>query len=146
MRDIKLRAWLKSEKQMWHNPYFPKGINADYLCVDGDWGHSRDNVILMQYTGLKDKNNKEIYEGDILAVKDYSTNVITDDGQGPQEQFNHITQVYYSKGQWLVNIKESGDIVYSGTINLHHLLFDLVGKDNIEVIGNKYENLELLST
>ncbi len=62
MREIKFRAWHKKYKLMIYIPTmneFSDGIIYP-SCYD-----IRD-CILMQYTGLKDKNGKEIYEGDIL--------------------------------------------------------------------------------
>ena len=64
MRDIKFRAWVDKSRMI-----FSKDTYGDYLdffticrqCNDG-FG----NCYLMQFTGLLDKNGKEIYEGDIL--------------------------------------------------------------------------------
>jgi uncharacterized phage protein (TIGR01671 family) len=65
MREIKFRAWGKS------------GVNKGRMMPFEQITHWRDwwcnkDVELMQYTGLKDKNGKEIYEGDIL--KDIDNN------------------------------------------------------------------------
>lgn len=78
-----------------------------------------EDLILMQYTGLKDKNGIEIYEGDILNYGTYGN-----------------YKVVYNKSSFKIQK------VYFLNGNLH-LLEDCY-LDEIEVIGNIYENSELL--
>ena len=85
------------------------------------------NYVLMQSTGLTDKNGKEIFEGDILKV--------TDDEQSWLEvvSFNENKAMFVSK-----EIKRKIDIPESP-------LYDLFNTDifEVEIIGNIYENSEL---
>jgi uncharacterized phage protein (TIGR01671 family) len=130
MRDIKFRAWDSENQKMvdvyaidWaSDTYRPTSINypqGKLYDAPEDFGGA---IKLMQYTGLKDKNGVEIYEGDI--VRSWSEN----DGE------NILTAEWYA---------------YPRTFASGFALFDSNKDDDTyideaEIIGNIYENPELV--
>ena len=114
MREIKFRAWHKNTKVML-DP-----VDLHTMCVlNGGLGFS-DDIVLMQYTGLKDKNGIEIYEGDIISFGG-AINYIVIWGDEPFLAF------YYKPiagGEMFVLKKRECE--------------------KLEVIGNIFENPELL--
>ena len=78
MRDIKFKAWLKDDKRIVEveEIHFRHQLieyydgNYDDCWLEKDF----DKIELMQYTGLKDKNGKEIYEGDIVKYQKFGLN------------------------------------------------------------------------
>jgi uncharacterized phage protein (TIGR01671 family) len=119
VKVIKFRAWEKNLKEIIpvHN------INFDSRMINTDiaW-RLFDEVELMQYTGLKDKNGKEIYEGDVLKGHYWN--------YGKERRF--IGKVVYGMhGFKLVGVKQ-----YLGMAQDFNSLY--------EIIGNSYENPELI--
>lgn len=77
-RELKFRAW--DEKGKW---FLPLEEDADYIFVYGksgielwDNGRPKSGVVLLQYTGLKDRNGTEIYEGDLIKHGAFTYEVV----------------------------------------------------------------------
>ena len=122
----KFRAWWIQDEVMTHI-YTLEFLQGGIRVSDGCW-HEKflgDEVILMQSTGLKDKNGVEIFEGDIVNY---------DDGE-----FSYIGSVKKDYYQFYINGIEPVDsydfIDVSNT-------FD--GTTSLTILGNIYENPELL--
>ncbi len=126
MRPIKFRAWDKKGKIM-HDLY-KDWYGLSYGMVIDD--HECDFWILMQYTGLKDKNGKEIYEGDIVGFPNPDSKKIVRFGIIDIEDNEGYSSNQLS-GFYLEEI---------GNKDLSHMDKYLLDK----VIGNIYENPELL--
>ena len=151
MREIKFRAWWHADK-----PIYVRGkqTNPDRMLFVGDdsgtdhpldccnYARQGQDVILMQYTGLKDKNGKEIYEGDILLIQDTWKERILDDGSGPTEPCNHLAAVDFFNGMFGVFIRETAEIYNTDFWSFERLLNEDDG--DLEIIGNIYDNPELL--
>ena len=121
MRDIKFRAWEKKLKEI--IPVKNIDFEAKMINKDSIW-RKFDEIQLMQYTGLKDKNDKEIYEGDIVEIT------------WAYDKSIHKFKVYYDSENAYYSLKEIGrddlDVLCG------------YSKEQIEIIGNIYENPNLL--
>jgi uncharacterized phage protein (TIGR01671 family) len=150
MREIKFRVFDTQTKQFIPNDdeEWPVEIYRDGIVqalIDNEWV-SPPRLVLMQFTGLKDKNGKEINEGDILLIPDDYTEVITDDGQGPTEPCNHLSVVVFKEGAFGVEIIDPANIYRRGFHSMDFIHRDIgdSSEELFEVIGNIYENPELL--
>ena len=130
MRKIKFRAWdKKRELWLWANGALGKHFTSGNQY--GGWElNINPNVILMQFTGLKDKNGKEIYEGDILRLPINKKRFMIDPKIYGQ---NYIIQWQELRGCFQLK-HATRDLDYHG--------FDK--EEAMEVIGNIYENPDLL--
>jgi len=126
MREIKFRAWDKKNKRMCRVGRIEWSID-DYFVVWIEWDEKDEHreelrnlsqVDIMQYTGLKDKYGKEIYEGDIVKWN-------------------------YWKNHWKNEVVKYIEVNGSDDMGTDMIGFnaELAGG---EVIGNIYENKELL--
>lgn len=127
MRDIKFRAWSKSDNKYYYRVLVGNTDNTDdqYVCssvYDGDkWVHFDEYCgVIEQYTGLKDKNGTEIYEGDVVKVE----------GDGEIYRVKWIRSGFGLEPRY-----NSPRYPVLGNVELRR---------KIEVIGNIHENPELL--
>ena len=117
VREIKFRAWVDGKMIEWCPWFFSDSSevtrHSDYFPEDDD------EVILMQYTGLKDKNGREIFEGDVLAYSHGTFGFV----EYRDDSFV-ITWIHnpFGLNEWL---------------RVHY-------EHGITVIGNIYENPDLL--
>lgn len=119
MRELKFRAWDKKRKRMFAvTTLNASGAVSVFIDDDGLYLLPAEQIELMQYTGLKDKDDKEIFEGDIV---DYN-----DDGEC-------IGVVEYDAPEFYLD---------ADATNWARMF--LKGTPHQRVIGNIYENSELL--
>src|SRR5258708_6198751 len=130
MREIKFRVWngLKMEHNImvgFLGTFYVKGIDEkDSASMSPMNTKYPETTPLMQFIGLKDKNGKEIYEGDILE-------------QAKQINGNFIDIIFT---KYVVEYKNEG-FTY---VPIPKSLFTILPLDDLEIIGNIYQNPELI--
>jgi uncharacterized phage protein (TIGR01671 family) len=155
-REINFRAWDEESKYLLPaNQILEIHFEKNEVKWIGGWLVGRDedsdpqqelcqfnNPILMQFTGLKDKNGKEIYEGDIVRSHWNDTNGEISFGE---YEWSEDNDVFY-RGCGFHWRNEHFDHVGTKTIKCLPFGRDVEGTTNkFEVIGNVYENPELLA-
>lgn len=131
MREIKFRAWHKKEKRMSHVNVFSQA--EGWVHTPGEHGcyevWNAGKYEIMQYTGLKDKNGKEIWNGDIVSLGSFDT-------LRAHIEYQHCSFV-------LVHKKDSERKQYCDN-GVSEPIFKNC-EVSLEVIGNIYENPDLLA-
>lgn len=153
MREIKFRAWLKELEEMIpaeqvigivlepidENLTLDRILKYSHLPLKGGFtidGENSENYILMQFTGLCDKNGKEIYEGDVFRYEKHPA---------------YLLDTFVSCFIWgnefgcfgyNVQVEIIGEMF--SPLSIHdELKHDFLS--HIEIIGNIYSNPELIS-
>lgn len=153
-REIKFRAWHKVQKRMFDVYGFDKmNVYEDSIENQARLVHSIENCVLLEFTGLKDKNGKEVYEADIVKFVYYPLGNNRD-----AYEYSHIKIVVFRSGQFgfitklQLNTQLQPDKCYSHQRNTREIYktgdyferdIDLEA-DRVEVIGSIYENPELM--
>lgn len=141
MRVIKFRAWDTDKKEM----IYQSPVSSKLLMMTWDGGLVYENgvlqtqLVLMQFTGILDKNGKEIYEGDILC-HEHTTFPFRE-----EVIIKEIGEVSFSTQLVVDNEGYRDNFVCGFLIDGEHP--DWLGeeeKDKTEIIGNIYENPDLL--
>jgi uncharacterized phage protein (TIGR01671 family) len=156
MREIKFRAWDKELKEFsnWTNrdPMFDvssgdfffwertKNEDGTYggdIIMRSDWGK---RFVLQQYTGLKDKNGIEIYDGDIINYTYY---------KGKKSDNHNVYWGKYSDNEyvdslecWMIDNSPLSSVINDAGFGCSH--FMCIDKNSVQVIGNIYENSEMV--
>lgn len=136
MRRMRFKAWHTEEKMMYYDPLI-NGLTGE-VCIY-DQGkitgvYDIDTVIPLQWTGLEDKNGREIYEGDIVKERDL---LAVCSWISEVAAFSFVPAEIFPQSDWITLFEEhSTDAFFRND----------TPSSFVEVIGNIYENPELLES
>ena len=156
MREIKFRGKDYSGQWVYGDLIHKRHDKESVLIQDyKGLGSDVDTTTIGQYTGLKDKNGREIYEGDILLIEEYENDVFDyefnyeeikelslEDVRG-EFQRSYKALIYYDEGCFVVspinsNCCEMYISVMFGNMKYSQPIFEF------EIIGNIHDNPELI--
>ena len=134
MREIKFRIFDNSEKKfLIKNEKVSRGIFKDKVSEIVDFENNSvqinnpedERYIFLQYTGMKDINDKEIYEGDIVKVPHFL--------HDERIKINGVVKYVNNRAEFVIDLEDIEETFYCCNQS-----------ERIEVVGNIYENPELL--
>jgi len=119
-REIRFRRWAKHCSEM----VYSCGVYLEnfFRVIDDDIADGTDKYIIMQYTGLNDKNGNGIYEDDVVCC----------------DWLKRHYPVFWDKNNCSFKLKTRNEV--------NNASLTIWNKDEIEVIGNIHENPELLKS
>ncbi|MGC2982438.1 YopX family protein [Enterococcus faecalis] len=131
----KFRAWDKNTNDMVDVKTIDLEKDGSIGCIVDYNGINLDvsECVLMQYTGLKDKNGVEIFEGDVVKVTD---------GESEEDSYISIVKNYSNEGYPAFDIEYPPTYHYDSNV-LSAIMCNVF--ETIEVIGNIYEDGDLLN-
>lgn len=126
MALLRFRAWLKKDKEMIdvEEIHFNNG-NLDFIGDAITWMCKNNDFVLMQSTGLMEKNGKEIFEGDILSIETDEENVRVEVSWDSKHALFVFESKKYNEKEALGELFEDNSYPF-------------------KIIGNIYENPELV--
>ena len=148
MREIQFRAWYPEKQKMYEVAKVdmwgdPEQATCDLAAIDEElFDLYLHEVEIMQYTGLKDKNGKKIYEGDIIYHENLDVNYCG------ATIHKVLGTVVIENGMTYVVGKSTQEVYNSDTGKSVNSVSDykcfILSKELFEIIGNIHDNPELL--
>ncbi|MBC2581223.1 YopX family protein [Clostridium sp. DJ247] len=121
-REFKFRAWSIRENKFYYH--------IQNIVEMEEYFKEKDKFVVTQYTGLRDKSNREIYEGDIIAINNETSSV--------------KLPVKFGKYAFRKYIGECGEFsdsneIYGFYVENEYLYIQMINK-NVIIVGNIFEN------
>ena len=130
-REFKFRVWDPLGKRfLKYACFFSHFDFSQFHCFDEEFDTEEEQVVIQQYTGLKDKQGTDIFEGDVLRI------VTNDSPESPEWE---LAPVIYDSGAYIVSL--------NGRQHLYDFLIDLEDiKIDAVVVGNILEDEDWLTS